>query len=294
MDNGWRLKNYRPTRFKAKNSIYKERFADLAVYFINSLRHTKGRWYGEPFYLIDWQERIVRDLFGIVRASDECRQFRTAYVEIPKKQGKSELAAAVALLLTCADLERGGEIYGCATDRQQASIVFDVAVDMVDQHMDLKRLMRLNTAQKRLTFRPLDSFYQVLSAEAYTKHGLNAHGVIFDELHAQTTRRLFDVMTKGSGDAREQPLHFIITTAGVDRNSICWEMHQKAEDILEGRKFDRTFYPVIYSAPDDADWTDVEVWKKANPSLGISVTMVTMRLAYEDAKSNPINENILR
>jgi len=116
MDDNWRLKNYHPTRFKARNCVYKERFADLAVYFINSLRHTKGRWYGEPFYLIDWQERIVRDLFGIVRASDECRQFRTAYVEIPKKQGKSELAA-VALLLTCADLERDGEIYSCAADR---------------------------------------------------------------------------------------------------------------------------------------------------------------------------------
>lgn len=288
------LKNYKPSRFKAAGSVYKERFADAAVYFVNNLRHTKGRWYGEPFELIDWQEQIIRDLFGIVRKFDECRQFKTAYVEIPKKQGKSELAAAVALLLTCADLEHGGEIYGCASDRSQASIVFDVAVDMVDQFPQLKRLMKLNLGQKRLTFTPLDSFYQVLSADAYTKHGLNAHGVIFDELHAQPNRQLFDVMTKGSGDAREQPLHFIITTAGVDRNSICWEMHQKAEDVLRGKRIDPTFYPVIYSADDEEDWTSEEVWRRVNPSLGITVTMETMRQAFEDAKQNPVNENIFR
>lgn len=264
------------------------------MYFVNNLRHTKGRWYGEPFELIDWQERIIRDLFGIVRKFDECRQFKTAYVEIPKKQGKSELAAAVALLLTCADLEHGGEIYGCASDRSQASIVFDVAVNMVDQFPQLSKLMKLNLGQKRLTFTPLDSFYQVLSADAYTKHGLNAHGVIFDELHAQPNRQLFDVMTKGSGDAREQPLHFIITTAGTDRNSICWEMHQKAEDVLRGNRIDPTFYPVIYSADDDEDWTSEKVWRRVNPSLGITVTMETMRQSFEDAKQNPVNENISR
>jgi len=288
------LKNYKPSRFKAEGSIYKSRFADSAVFFVNNLRHTKGRWYGEPFELIDWQEQIIRDLFGIVRRYDECRQFRTAYVEIPKKQGKSELAAAVALLLTCTDAERGGEIYGCASDRSQASIVFDVAVHMIDQFPAFKKFINLNIAQKRMTFTPLDSFYQVLSADAYTKHGLNAHGVIFDELHALPDRRLFDVMTKGSGDAREQPLHFIITTAGVDRNSICWEMHQKAEDVLQGRKIDPTFYPVIYSAADDDDWTSEDVWRRVNPSLGITVTMETMRNAYEDAKLNPVNENIFR
>lgn len=131
MDDFRRLKSYRPSRFKAEGSVYKERFADAAVYFVNNLRHTKGRWYGDPFELIDWQEQIIRDLFGIVRKFDECRQFKTAYVEIPKKQGKSEIVAAVALLLTCADLEHGGEIYGCASDRSQASIVFAVAVNMV-------------------------------------------------------------------------------------------------------------------------------------------------------------------
>jgi phage terminase large subunit-like protein len=100
MDDRYRLKNYKPSRFKAKGSVYKERFADSAVLFVNQLRHTKGEFYGEPFELIGWQEQIIRDLFGIVRKNDEFRQFRRAYIELPKKNGKSELAAAVALLLT--------------------------------------------------------------------------------------------------------------------------------------------------------------------------------------------------
>jgi phage terminase large subunit-like protein len=145
-----------------------------------------------------------------------------------------------------------------------------------------------------MTFTPLNSFYQVLSAEAYTKDGLNAHGVIFDELHAQKDRRLFDVMTSGSGMAREQPLTFIITTAGFDRNSICWEQHQKAEDILRGKIYDPTFYPVIYSASDEDDWTEPEVWKRVNPSYGVTVSPDAFRAEFENAKLNPANENTFR
>jgi len=122
-----------------------------------------------------------------------------------------------------------------------------------------------------MVYLPTNSFYQVLSAKAYSKHGFNIHGVVFDELHAQPNRKLFDVMTKGSGDARMQPLYFLITMAGTDTQSICYETHQKAKDILEGRKIDQTFYPVIYGAKEDEDWTDPEVWKRSNPSLGITV-----------------------
>jgi phage terminase large subunit-like protein len=289
-----RLKNYKPSRFKAKGSIYKERFADAAVFFVNQLKHTKARWRGQPFELIDWQEQIIRDLFGIVRKYDESRQFRRAYIELPKKNGKSELAAAIALLLTITDGEYGGEIYGCATDRQQASIVFDVAVQMVEQFPAIKQYIKLNISQKRMTFTPLNSFYQVLSAEAYTKDGLNAHGVIFDELHAQPDRRLFDVVTSGSGLAREQPLTFIITTAGFDRNSICWEQHTKAENILRGTVIDPTFYPMIYSANDDDDWTDPEVWKRVNPSYGITIKPDGFRAEFENAKLNAVEENKFR
>ena len=288
-----KLKKYKSTKFKAKTSVYDKDAADFAVMFIESLCHTKGTWSGKPFELIDWQEQIIRDIFGTLKPNGY-RQFNTAYIEIPKKQGKSELAAAVALLLCCGDGEERAEVYGCAADRQQAAIVFDVAADMVRMCPALNKRVKILASQKRIIYTPTNSFYQVLSAEAYSKHGFNIHGVVFDELHTQPNRKLFDVMTKGSGDARMQPLYFLITTAGTDTNSICYETHQKAKDILEGRKIDPTFYPVIYGANEDDDWTDPKVWKKANPSLDITVGIDKVKAACESAKQNPGEENSFR
>ena len=288
-----KLKKYKPTKFKQKTSVYDKSAADYAVMFIENLCHTKGTWAGKPFELIDWQEQIIRDLFGTLKPNGY-RQFNTAYIEIPKKQGKSELAAAVALLLTCGDGEERAEVYGCAADRQQAAIVFDVAADMVRMCPALSKRVKILASQKRLIYTPTNSFYQVLSAEAYSKHGFNIHGVVFDELHTQPNRKLFDVMTKGSGDARMQPLYFLITTAGTDTHSICYETHQKAKDIIEGRKIDPTFYPVIYGADESDDWTDPKVWKKANPSLDITVGIDKVKAACDSAKQNPGEENAFR
>ena len=457
-----KLTDYEPTKFMARDSRYDKDAADYAVGFIECLCHTKGTWAGKPFELIDWQERIIRDLFGILKPNGY-RQFNTAYVEIPKKQGKqlaidtkiptpegfttmgdirvgdtvfdengkpcrvvaksdvddteqayrltfrdgssivagerhlwnvehiigkphsalwttgeiyrrtmkhrekyrdnekearrsiiripaaktlqieernlpvarscfhyladieslsekvpmqciqvdssshcylvgesfvpthnSELAAAVALLLCCGDGEERAEVYGCAADRQQASIVFEVAADMVRMCPALGKRVKILASQKRMVYLPTNSFYQVLSAEAYSKHGFNIHGVVFDELHTQPNRKLFDVMTKGSGDARMQPLYFLITTAGTDTQSICYETHQKAKDILEGRKIDQTFYPVIYGAKEDEDWTDSEVWKRSNPSLGITVGIDKVQAACDSARQNPAEENSFR
>jgi phage terminase large subunit-like protein len=147
-----------------------------------------------------WQEQIVRDLFGIVD-SDGYRQFRTAYVELPKKQGKSELAAAIALYLLYADGEAGAEVYSCAADINQASIVFNTAKSMVEQCSDLNRLSKLVPSTKRIVFPYTNSFYRVLSSETKSKQGFNVSGLIFDELFAQQPRELFDTLTKYTGDA---------------------------------------------------------------------------------------------
>ena len=286
-------KKYKPTKFMAKDSYYDKDAADYAVSFIECLCHTKGTWAGKKFKLLEWQEEIIRDLFGVLKPNGY-RQFNTAYVEIPKKNGKSELAAAIALLLCCGDGEQRAEIYGCAADRGQATIVFDVAADMVRMCPALNKRCKILTASKRIVYTPTNSFYQVLSAEAYSKHGFNIHGVVFDELHTQPNRKLFDVMTKGSGDARMQPLYFLITTAGTDTNSICYETHTKALDIIEGRKVDPTFYPVIYGAGTEEDWTDPKVWKKANPSLGETIGMDKVKAACNSARQNPGEENSFR
>ena len=274
---------------------FDERKAQRVVRFIEALRHTKGEFHGQPFHLLPWQEKIIRDVFGTVRDDDPTmRQYTTAYIEIPKKNGKSELGAAIALNMLINDDEWKAEVYSCASDRQQAAIVFDVAVDMVRQSPALMKRVKIIPSTRRMIYQPTGSIYQVLSSEVATKHGLNVSACIFDELHTQPTRALYDVMTQGSGDARRQPLWFLLTTAGTDRNSICWEVHQKALDILEGRKIDPRFYPVLFGLPDDADWTSEENWYRANPSLDHTITIDKVRDAFHKAQETPADENQFR
>nr|DAO52492.1 MAG TPA: Terminase large subunit [Caudoviricetes sp.] len=284
-----KLKNYKPSQFMLPTSHYDKKKADRAVTFIENLCHTKGKWAGTPFWLLPWQEQLIRDIFGIVKP-DGNRQFRTAFVEICKKVGKSELAAAVALYLLYADNEPSAEVYGAAADRQQASIVFDVAKQMVEMSPALMKRSKLMGATKRIVNYSNAGYYQVLSAEVGGKHGFSVSGLVFDEIHTQPNRQLYDVLTKGSSDARQNPLHFIITTAGNDRHSIAYELHTKAVDILEGRRVDPTFYPVVYGLKDDDDWEDEANWYKVNPSLGYTVDIERLRDAYREAKQNPADE----
>ena len=284
-----KLKNYKPSRFMLPISHYDKAKADRAVKFIENLCHTKGKWAGKRFWLLPWQEQLIRDIFGIVKP-DGYRRLRTAFVEICKKVGKSELAAAVALYLLYADNEPSAEVYGAAADRQQASIVFDVARQMVEMSPALLKRSKLMTATKRIVNYGNSGYYQVLSAEVGGKHGFSVSGLVFDEIHTQPNRQLYDVLTKGSSDARQNPLHFIITTAGTDRHSIAYELHTKAVDILEGRRVDPTFYPVVYGLKDDEDWEDEANWYKVNPSLGYTVDIERLRDAYREAKQNPADE----
>lgn len=288
-----KLKDYQPTRFMLPTSHYDKAKADRAVKFIENLRHTKAKWAGKRFWLLPWQETLVRDIFGIVK-EDGTRQFRTAYVEICKKVGKSELAAAIALYLLYADNEPSAEVYGAAADRQQASIVFDVAKRMVELTPALLKRSKIMGATKRIVNYSNAGIYQVLSADVGNKHGFSVSGLVFDEIHNQPNRNLYDVLTKGSSDARANPLHFIITTAGNDRNSIAFELHTKALDILNGRREDPTFYPVVYGLADDEDWTDEKNWYKVNPSLGYTVEIDRLRDAFREAQQNPADEVTFR
>jgi len=281
---------YKPTSLMLPTSRYDQRRGDFAVNFISMLRHTTGEWFGKPFRLMPWQEQIIRDVFGIVDKETGYRQFRTAYVEIGKKNGKSELAAAVALYLLFADGEAGAEVYSCAADINQASIVFNTAKAMVEQCGDLAGLSKLVPSTKRIIFPHTNSFYRVLSSETKSKQGFNVSGLIFDELFAQQTRELFDTMTKFTGDARRQPLYFLITTAGRDRTSICYEIHCKAKAVLDGSKIDPSFYPAVFGIEDGDDWNDETIWRKVNPSIGVTIPFETVKAAYEQASQNPAEE----
>lgn len=280
---------YKPSKFMLPTSHYDKEKADKAVRFIENLSHTKGKWAGEKFILLPWQEQIVRDIFGIVNEQG-FRQFREAFVLISKKNGKSELAAAIALYLLFADGEASPEVFGAANDRAQASLVYDVAKQMVLQHPSLNSRAKVLAANKRIACYKNNGYYQVLSAESSTKDGMSISGLVIDEIHAMKTRDLYDVLTKGSGDARQQPLFFIITTAGMSKETVCYELFLKSKDILAGRREDPSFYPVIYALEPDDDWNDETNWYKANPSLDYTISIDRMRDAYREAIASPANE----
>jgi phage terminase large subunit-like protein len=269
--------------------------ADRAVGFIESLKLTQGRFAGQPFKLMPWQRKIIRDVFGTMRP-DGTRQYRQVWIEIPKKNGKSPLGSAIALKLLAADDEMSPEIYSAASDREQAAIVYNVARDMVSMSPALSAPNRCKTIDsvRRIVNYANRGFYRVLSAEYRTKHGFNIHGLIFDEVHTLPNRDLFDVLTSYSGAAREQPLFVYLTTAGIDRNSICWEEHQKAEQIFKGLRNDPEYYVVIYSLDEEEDWGDEKNWYRVNPSLGKTIKLEDMRHDYRDAVQDPAEENLFR
>lgn len=267
--------------------------ADRAVRFFQNLTQLEGRWAGQPLKLLPWERQIVRDVFGTTRP-DGKRQYQTVYIEIPKKNGKTTLAAGFVLYLLTFDDEPAPQVYGAAVDRPQATLVFRPAANMVRQSGFLNRRCRVIDSQKRIICPANNGFYQVLSADVEQKHGLNIHGVVIDELHAQPNRRLVDVLTKYSGAAREQPLTVIITTAGTDRNSIGWEYHDKARQIINGTRNDPTFYAVIYGLEDDENWKDEALWHRVNPSLGHILKLEDFRKDFDDALQSPSDEASFR
>lgn len=270
---------------------FDEKAADIAVAFFEKLLiHTKGEWYGKPFILQEWQNKIIRPVFGWKRP-DGTRKYRWAYIEVPRKNGKSSLAAGIALCLLYTDDEPGAEIYSAAADRDQAAIVFDTARPMVEESPPL--MVRSEVYKRSIVVPSTRSVYRVLSADAYTKHGLNAHGVIVDELHAQPNRELFDVLTTSTG-ARRQPLVVMITTAGYDRESVCWEQHEYARQILEGVIEDPSYFAFIAAADEDDDWLDPKIWEKANPSLGVTVKREYLEAEARRAKLVPAYQNTFR
>ncbi len=248
-----------------KNKKYFKERGNDAIDFIEFLKHSKGEWYGQDFKLMSWQKKIIRKVFGTLN-KDGTRQYRIAYIEIPRKNGKTEIGAAIALYLLIDDKEYGAEIYSAAGDRDQATLVYNAAAPMVRQSSALDRRCKIIDSVKRIVVYSTNSFYRVLSAEHKTKHGVNAHGVIFDELHVQPNRDLWDTLTT-SGGTRSQPLVVAITTAGYDRNSICWQLHEYALKVSKGIVKDPTFYSKIYAADENDDWEDEKTWFKANPAL---------------------------
>jgi len=261
------------------------------AWFGKYLRHTKGEWAGGEFALDPWQrDRIIRPLFGWKRP-DGLRRYRTVYVEVPKKNGKSTLCAGLGLMLLCADGEAGAEIYSAACDRDQARIVFDTARQMAQESPEIAA--RVKVYRSAIVYEKNHSVYRVISADAKTKQGFNAHGVIFDELHEQRSRDLWDTLT-ANVVGRRQPIVLAITNSGWDRKSICWEQHEYAEKVRDGIVPDDTFLPVLFNAPKEADPFDEGVWADVNPGLGSMVKVEALRAEAMKARESGAKLNTFR
>ncbi len=269
--------------------------ADHVVKFFKCLKHTKDPWRGQLFTLLEWEENeILRPLFGTVR-EDGARQYRICFVLTPKKSGKTEFGGGIALYGLGPDGERGAEVYSAAVDREQASMVYAVAKDMVEMDETLSEKFKIIESVKRITYKAAGNFYRVLSSDVKSKHGANIHFLVFDELHAQPNRRLFDVTTKGSTLSRRQPLIFIITTSGEEKDSIGYKESEHARQVMEGIiTDDPTLLPIVYAIKDGEDWQDEAVWAKVNPSLGHIFTLERLREEYRKAQKSPEDENYFR
>jgi len=282
-------------RWRPRNARERDA-ADRAVKFIAHLRHTRGKWAGAPFELLPWEEwEVVRPIFGTLNRDGQ-RTVRTAYIEVAKKSGKSELAAAIALKLLFADDERGGEIYGAAADRDQASIVFNVAAQMVRNSPQLSARAKIIDSSKRILVTKgvsAGGFYRAIPADVGGTDGVSPSGVIFDEVHRQPGRGLWEVLTNSTA-ARAQPLTFAITTAGYDRTTLAWDKHEYARQVRDGIIEDTSFLPVLYAADPEADFRDPIAWQAANPSLGHTVAVDFYERESERAAKEPPAENSFR
>ena len=258
--------------------------------FVENLTYGSNEWVGQPFELMDWQwEKIIKPLYGTVDA-DGFRKYRYCYLEIPKKNGKTELAAALALYHLCADGEGRPVVFSIAGDVKQASLVFEPSAIMVRQNSVLNRCCMVRDSYKRISNKRNYGSYEVLSAEHHTKHGLSPSAVFFDELHAQPNDELWRVMTSGTDFARRQQLIFVMTTAGVwNTESIWWKIRTKAIQIERGIVDQPDFLPVLYIADPEKDQEDDrELWRRVNPSLGRIFTMDKIERDYAAARQDPV------
>tara|TARA_R110000787_G_scaffold100060_1_gene204882 strand:+ start:5599 stop:7182 length:1584 start_codon:yes stop_codon:yes gene_type:complete len=257
---------------KKTKYFFDEKEADRAVAFIETMiRHCKGDKAGELLILEEWQkEDIIRPMFGWKDKETGLRQYRQVYCCIPRKNGKSTLGAAIALYILFADNEKGAEVFSCAGDRNQAGIIFNIAKTMVELSPEL--FQRAKLFRNSIINPAKGNTYKVLSSDAKLQHGHNAHAILFDELHTQPNRELWDTMVTSTG-ARSQPIIMAITTAGSSKTdgNICWEVHDYAMKVRDGLIDDNSFLPIIYAADEEDDITLESTWEKANPCYGVSI-----------------------
>ena len=264
--------------------------AHKRVEFIEAFcRYPEGPKAGQLVELDQWQkEEVIYPAFGWKESATGLRRFRQVFLFIPRKNAKTTLVSFLGLSVLFQDGEQRAQLYCAAAERGQAKLIYDALTSMVNSEPRL--LKRLNVYKNELKYPKYDSYLKVLSAEAGSKHGFNSHAVFFDELHTQKKRDLWDVLNS-SMLSREQPITFVMTTAGTDVNSLCYEQYEYAKKVRDGIIEDDRILPIIYEAEAGDDWHDPKVWKKANPGLGTTISEKNFRIEYDKAAKNPAAVN---
>ncbi len=267
----------------ARGIYFDEAAAARSNLFFTILQHSKGEWAGKPFDLELWQSFIDAMIFGWKRA-DGTRRFREAYIALPRKNGKTTLLSGEGLKLLAADKEPGAEVYTFASTKDQASLIFNEAVQM--RNASPRLTQRVGLVKNNLHILATNSRFMPLSADDETHHGLNASAGLADELHVHPSRDLWDVIATSQA-ARRQPLMLAITTHGWDRQSFCYAQYEYARKVLEGTLQDDLFFAFIAMLDDGADWEDEREWEKCNPNYGKSVKVEYLREKAQRAKNDP-------
>jgi phage terminase large subunit-like protein len=257
--------------------------AQRAIDFFQFLKHSKGEWAGQSFELSSWQQFIVYSIFGWKKA-DGTRRFRVAHVEVARKNGKTTLWSGIGLYLFFADGEPGAEVYCAATKKDQARILFSEAERMRKASPSLKK--RILSFKDNMNVPATNSKFEPLGSDEDTLDGLNPHGALVDELHAHKDRGLWDVLDTATG-SRRQSLLAAITTAGFNRESVCYKQNEYGQKVLEQVLDDDSFFVYIACLDAGDDWEDERNWPKANPGLGVSVKLESLRVQANKAKNEP-------
>lgn len=272
------------------NYEFDEKRAVKPCKFIELLKHTKGPKAGEFIELEPWQCFVVSTIFGWVDKKTKIRRFLHVYIEIPRGNGKSALASAISLYMLCADGESGADIYSFAVDKEQARIVYDDAVAMVENNVPLQKAFGIKVLSNSIVINKTNSKYKPMSSDSKKLDGLNPHCAIIDELHAHPTRKVYDLVKKAMGK-RSQPLLFCITTAGYLLNGICMEVRNLVKHILRKRIVSDTVFGIIYTIDEGDQWDTLESIKKANPNFGISIQPRNILADLESARLSVQNAN---
>src|SRR3989304_545107 len=275
-----------------KKYYYDESAAEEKIRFIEKhCRHVEGDLYGEPLILPDaYKDEILRPIFGLKRKKGGKRLIRKVYIQMPRKNSKTTMMAAVELALNYNDGEKSAQIYNCAGDDEQAGLLFKAATKMVNLDPELRKVSKVFTGS--IVYK--DSFIKKITSKSDTKHGFNSHAWIYDELHVAKNRDLYDTLNTSTGQ-RSNPLGIMISTPGTDKLSICYYHYSYTKKLLDGVIEDDSYWGVVYESNPEADIYDPKTWEGCNPLYNYTENLrESIASEAKEVENDPANENSFR